>query len=87
MDRVALKMYDKFGSVLRIETVTNDVPSFKHHRTVEHRDGTRTAGLAPVKKTLYSLDDDAAGRQHLEKLSRPVRDENRSYLKARSQYC
>jgi hypothetical protein len=96
----ALKMYDKFGSVLRIETVTNDVSFFKHHRTVEHRDGSTEMKLAPVKKTLYSLgvlpgllaacnrryleflsslDDDSAGRRHLDRLSRPIRDEKRSY--------
>ena len=33
----AIKMYDKFGCVLRIETTTNDVSFFKHHRKVEHR--------------------------------------------------
>jgi hypothetical protein len=100
MGRVALKMYDKHGHVLRVETVVNDVSFFKHHRTVEHRDGTRETKLAPVKKTLYSLsvlaellrasnrryleflaslDDDTAGRKHLHKLSRRVRDQNRSY--------
>lgn len=100
MGRSALKMYDKFGHVLRIETVTNDVSFFKHHRTVEHRDGSRETKLAPVKKTLYSLgalaellgaanrryleflsslDDDSAGRRHLERLSQPVRDEKRSW--------
>jgi len=55
MGPVALKMYDKFGCVLRIETVANDVSFFKHHRTVEHRDGTSENKLAPVKKTIYSL--------------------------------
>src|SRR5262245_24732675 len=28
----AIKMYDKFTLVLRLETTTNDVSSFKHHR-------------------------------------------------------
>jgi len=55
MGRVALKMYDKFGYVLRIETVVNDVSFFKHHRTVEHRDGTSEQKLAAVKKTIHSL--------------------------------
>ena len=35
----AIKMYDKFTLVLRLETTTNDVSSFKHHRKVEHRKG------------------------------------------------
>jgi hypothetical protein len=60
----SIKMYDKCGIVLRIETTTNDVSSFKHHRKVEHRGGrasTRgrapTRELAPVKKSIYSLID------------------------------
>lgn len=100
MGKVALKMYDKFGQILRIETVVNDVSFFKHHRRVDHRDGRHETKLAPVKKTLYSLsvvadllrasnrryleflsslEDDSAGRRHLDRLSRPVRDDHRSY--------
>jgi len=48
----SIKMYDKFGIVLRIETPTNDVSLFKHHRKVEHRDGPPTRALAPVKKSI-----------------------------------
>jgi hypothetical protein len=48
-------MYDKFGQTLRIETTTNDVSFFKHHRRVEHRNRPPTRRLAPVKKTIYSL--------------------------------
>ena len=50
-------MYDKHGIVLRIETTTNDVSFFKHHRKVEHRTGPATRELAPVKKSIYSLID------------------------------
>jgi hypothetical protein len=39
--KCSIKMYDKFGIVLRIETTTNDVSFFKHHRKVEHRKGRR----------------------------------------------
>jgi hypothetical protein len=53
----SIKMYDKFGCVLRIETTTNDVSFFKHHRKVEHRQGPSSRALAPVKKTIYSLTD------------------------------
>ncbi len=53
----AIKMYDKSGSVLRIETTANDVSFFKHHRKVEHRQGPPTRELAPVKKSIYSLID------------------------------
>jgi hypothetical protein len=55
--KCAIKMYDKFGIILRIETTANDVSSFKHHRKVEHRQGPPTWTLAPVKKTIYSLID------------------------------
>lgn len=53
----SVKMYDKFGRVLRIETTTNDVSFFKHHRKVEHRDGRATREQAAVKKSIYSLID------------------------------
>ena len=53
----SIKMYDKFGCILRIETTTNDVSFFKHHRKVEHRERPATRALAPVKKTIYSLID------------------------------
>jgi hypothetical protein len=53
----SIKMYDKCGVVLRIETTTNDVSFFKHHRKVEHRQGPPTRELAPVKKSIYSLID------------------------------
>jgi hypothetical protein len=53
----SIKMYDKFGQILRIETTTNDVSFFKHHRKVEHRQGPPTRGCAPVKKSIYSLID------------------------------
>ena len=55
--KCSIKMYDKCGIVLRIETTTNDVSFFKHHRKVEHRQGPATRGLAPVKKSIYSLID------------------------------
>jgi len=55
MGKVAIKMYDKFGIVLRVETVANDVSFFKHHRRVEHRDGTWEMKNAPLKKSIYSL--------------------------------
>jgi len=57
MGAAAIKMYDKFGLVLRIETTANNVSFFKHHRTVEHRDGHRSFELAPLKKSIYSLPD------------------------------
>lgn len=58
MGPASIKMYDKHGLVLRIETTVNDVSFFKHYRKVEHRDGSEpTRKLAPVRKTIYSLPD------------------------------
>lgn len=70
----AIKMYDKFGRVLRIETTVHDVTFFKHHRWVEHRDGTRSMQWASVRKTMYSLGAlaellKASNRRYLEFLS------------------
>ena len=74
MGKNSVKMYDKFGRVLRLETTTNDVSFFKHHRKVEHRDGHTTRELAAVKKSIYSLIDlreilTGCNRRYLEFLS------------------
>jgi len=75
MGPASIKIYDKFGLVLRIETTANDVSFFRHHRTVEHRDGEAEFKLAPLRKTIYSLDPDlrellaAANRRYLEFIS------------------
>jgi len=55
MDASSIKMYDKFGQVLRIETTTNNTTNFYHYRSVDHRDGTQTSKVAPVKKNIYSI--------------------------------
>lgn len=55
MGDVSIKMYDKFGYVLRIESTCNDVGSFRVKREVQHRDGTSTEQKAPLKKSIYSL--------------------------------
>ena len=55
MGKCAIKMYDKFSKILRIETTTNDVTFFKHYREVEHRDGTKSKKIASLKKGIYSL--------------------------------
>jgi hypothetical protein len=74
MGPTAVKMYDKFGSVLRLETVTNDVSFFKHRREVVHHDGSSEWKLAPVRKSIYSLPAlaellAASNRRYLEFLS------------------
>jgi hypothetical protein len=55
MGKAAIKMYDKHGLILRIETTVNDVSVFKHHRRVEHRDGSWEMKTAALKKSIYSL--------------------------------
>jgi hypothetical protein len=70
MGPASIKMYDKFGLVLRIETTANDVSFFKHHRTVEQRDGKKVFKLAPLKKSIYSFPD----------LQGLLADANRRYL-------
>jgi hypothetical protein len=85
MGPVALKMYDKFGRVLRIETVANDVSFFKHRRKVEHRDGMSSMKVAPLRKRIYSLPIlcelmAASNRRYLEFLS--TLDDHSAGLKA-----
>ena len=55
MGKAAIKMYDKFAHILRIETTVNDVTFFKHYREVIHRDGSSTQKEASMKKNIYSL--------------------------------
>jgi hypothetical protein len=100
MGPVSLKMYDKFGLILRIETTVNDVSFFPHYRTVEQRDGRTVTQWARMKKSIYSLpalrealqaanrryleflstlDDPSTGIVRLQKVSEPVRDQERLY--------
>ncbi len=55
MGDVSIKMYDKFGCVLRIESTCNDISTFRVEREVQHRDGTSDIRKAPLKKSIYSL--------------------------------
>jgi hypothetical protein len=74
MGASSIKMYDKFASILRIETTTNDVSEFKHFREVESRAGNPVRKHAPMKKSIYSLFDltailKASNRCYLEFIS------------------
>jgi len=74
MGPVSLKLYDKFGLILRIETTVNDLTLFKHYRGVEHRDGGKETKWASMQKTIYSLPAlreilEAAKRRYLRFLS------------------
>ena len=53
----SVKIYDKFGSILRIEVTSTDVSEMRVFRDVQKRDGTTEAKMAPVKKNIYSLFD------------------------------
>ena len=50
-----LKMYDKFGVILRVETVINSAKEFWVYRTQYHRDGTSSVGYYPMTKGVASL--------------------------------
>lgn len=80
MGEVSIKMYDKFGKILRIETTVNNVSFFKHYRNVEHKDGTTSQKFAAIKKSIYSLKIllehlNAANRRYLEFIS-AIEDHN-----------
>ena len=69
-----LKMYDKFGLILRVETVINSPKEFWVYRTQWHRDGTSSAGYYPMTKSVASLADYqeqalACNRHYLEALA------------------
>jgi hypothetical protein len=53
--RNAVKMYDKDGQVLRIETVINDPREFKVHRCRNKQDGTQEVGWFPMSKGVANL--------------------------------
>lgn len=55
MGSASIKMYDKFGLILRIEVTVNDVTFFKQYREVRQRNGESQMQWAPMKKTIYSL--------------------------------
>src|ERR1700730_17697427 len=80
--RSSIKIYDKFALVLRIETTNQRRLRFQAlpqepapaEAGVEHRHGPATRGLAPVRKTIYSLNDlreilFGCNRRYLEYLS------------------
>jgi hypothetical protein len=100
MGLASIKMYDKFGQILRIETTAKDVTFFKHYREVEQRNGEAVMKFAPMKKTIYSLgalrellmaanrryleflsaiDDPSNGIDKLNKITRTVHEDARSY--------
>jgi hypothetical protein len=75
MGPVSIKMYDKFGLILRIEVTVNDASFFREFREVRHRNGERENKWAKMRKNIYSL-------APLQKL---LLDANRRYLEFISQ--
>ena len=55
MRRNWLKLYDKFGLLLRVETVINAPQEFYVYRRRQHRDGTSSSGYFPLTKSVQSL--------------------------------
>jgi len=50
-----LKLYDKFGQILRVETVINRPQEFSVYRTRPHHDGRQSSGYYPMTKSVQSL--------------------------------
>ncbi len=55
MKRNWLKMYDKLGLLLRVETVINQPGEFKVLRECQHRDGTTSLGWFPMCKGVGNM--------------------------------
>ena len=55
MGEISVKIYDKFGSVLRIEVTCLDVSKINIFRDVHKRDGTIEKKVAPAQKSIHSL--------------------------------
>jgi len=72
LKRNALKMYDKDGRVLRIETVINDPKEFFVHRSRIKQDGTQEVGWFPMTK----------GVAHLYRYAEVSQSANARYLEA-----
>lgn len=74
MKRNWLKMYDKLGRMLRVETVINEPGEFKVFRECRHRDGTTSTGWLAMCKGIGNLHHDqrqaaACNHRYLEALS------------------
>jgi hypothetical protein len=69
-----LKMYDKFGQILRVETVSNRPKEFSVYRPRQHRDGSTAAGWFPMNKAVgsrvhYQAQALACNRRYLDALA------------------
>ena len=78
-----LKMYDKLGLLLRVETVINQPGDFKVYRECQHRDGSTSKGWLAMCKGVgnlhhYQRHALACNRRYLEALA-PVDDPTPGY--------
>jgi hypothetical protein len=55
MGEITVKIYDKFGQVLRIEVTCVNVSKINIFRDVQKRDGTIEKKVAPASKSIHSL--------------------------------
>jgi hypothetical protein len=55
MDEVSVKVYDKFGKILRIEVTSNNVRAFKAMREAYCRDEGVERKTVPLPKSIYRL--------------------------------
>jgi hypothetical protein len=53
---ISLKMYNKCGNVLRIEVTINDLAQLKVNREVVKKNGQTVKKIAPIRKSIYSLE-------------------------------
>jgi hypothetical protein len=87
MTRNWLKMYNKFGQILRVETVINRPQEFSVFRTRRHRDGSTSQGYFPMNKDtgsliLYQEQALACNRRYLDALA-VVEDPTPAYQQLR----
>jgi hypothetical protein len=87
MTRNWLKMYNKFGQILRVETVINRPQEFSVFRIRRHRDGSTSQGYFPMNKDtgsliLYQEQALACNRRYLDALA-VVEDPTPAYQQLR----
>jgi len=83
MNKNWLKMYDKLGLLVRVETVINQPGDFKIFRECQHRDGRTSLGWFPMCKGVgnlhhYQRHALACNQRYLEALT-PVNDPTPGY--------
>jgi hypothetical protein len=52
--KLSVKVYDKFGIVLRIEVASNDISKMNVFHEIQKKDGSRVNEWADATKSIYS---------------------------------